>query len=67
TFAALITGELSVGIECNPLLGPQVYEIALKGLNGDTSIPSFIASNESVFTSAQGSAELQSILDGWKY
>jgi len=67
TFLAMISGELSVAVECNPLLGPQVYEIALKGLNGDTSIPSYIASNEAVFTAAQGAEELQSILDGWKY
>ncbi len=67
TFTALIAGELSAGIECNPLLGPQVYEVALKGLNGDTTIPSFIASQESVFTSAQGPAALQAILDNWKY
>jgi len=67
TFTALIAGELGAAVECNPLLGPQVYEIALKGLNGDTTIPSFVASQEGVFTAAQGPTELQSILDTWKY
>ncbi len=67
TFTALIAGELGAAVECNPLLGPQVYEIALKGLNGDTSVPSYIASQEGVFTAAQGATELQSILDSWKY
>lgn len=67
TFTALIAGELGAAVECNPLLGPQVYEIALKGLNGDTTVPSYIASQEGVFTSAQGPEALQAILDGWKY
>lgn len=67
TFTALISGELGAGIECNPLLGPQVYDIALKGLNGDITVPSFIASQEGVFTASQGPAALQAILDNWKY
>ena len=67
TFTALIAGELGAAVECNPLLGPQVYEVALKGLNGDTTIPSYIASQEGVFTAAQGPEALQAILDTWKY
>jgi galactofuranose transport system substrate-binding protein len=67
TFTALIAGELGAAVECNPLLGPQVYEVALQGLNGDTTIPSYIPSQEGIFTADQGPAALQAILDGWKY
>ena len=66
-FDLLIAGELGADVECNPLLGPQVYEIALKGLNGDTSMPSFVASQEGVFKASQGAEELKSIQSTWPY
>jgi ABC-type sugar transport system substrate-binding protein len=47
-FEAMINGELNVTVECNPLLAPQVYEAALKALNGE-SLPKWIPSNEDVF------------------
>jgi ABC-type sugar transport system substrate-binding protein len=47
-FNAMIAGDLNVTVECNPLLAPQVYEAALKALNGET-LPKFIPANESVF------------------
>jgi simple sugar transport system substrate-binding protein len=66
-FKYLITGELGADIECNPLLAPQVYEAALKGLNGDTSLPKWIPSEEGAFFAAQGAAALQEILKTRKY
>jgi len=66
-FDFLISGQLSADVECNPLLGPQVYEIALKGLNGDASMPSFVASQEGVFKASQGAEELKSIQSTWPY
>jgi galactofuranose transport system substrate-binding protein len=47
-FQAMIEGSLNVTVECNPLLGPQVYEAALKALNGE-ALPKWIPSNEEVF------------------
>ncbi len=66
-FAALIAGTLGADIECNPLLGPQVYEAALKGLNGDTTMPSYVASQEGQFFAAQGPDALKAILPTRKY
>jgi ABC-type sugar transport system substrate-binding protein len=66
-FQALIDGTMNADIECNPLLAPQVYEAALKGLNGDTSVPKWVPSNEGAFYASQGAAALQEILKTRKY
>jgi simple sugar transport system substrate-binding protein len=47
-FKAMIAGEINTVVECNPLLAPQVYEAALKALNGET-LPKWIPSQEGVF------------------
>src|SRR5687767_12049273 len=33
-FEAMIAGKLNATVECNPLLGPQFFELALKVVNG---------------------------------
>jgi galactofuranose transport system substrate-binding protein len=66
-FDAMISGKLNADIECNPLLAPQVYEAALAALNGDTSLPKWVPSNEGEFFAAQGPDELKSILATRKY
>lgn len=66
-FAAMIDGTLNADVECNPLLGPQVFEAALKGLNGDTTMPSYVASQESVFKASQGVDVLTELMNSWKY
>ena len=66
-FKYLISGKLGADIECNPLLGPQVYKAALDGLNGVTGQAAWVPSNEGEFFAAQGAATLQSILDTRKY
>jgi galactofuranose transport system substrate-binding protein len=66
-FKALISGELGADIECNPLLAPQVYDAALKALNGDTSLPKWVPSQEGEFFAAQGAAALTAILATRKY
>jgi ABC-type sugar transport system substrate-binding protein len=55
-FEAMIKGELNATVECNPLLAPQVYEAALKALNG-VSLPKWIPSNEEVYW-AEDAADL---------
>jgi ABC-type sugar transport system substrate-binding protein len=47
-FQAMIEGKLNVTVECNPLLGPQFFDIALKVVNGE-DVPKFIPSEESIF------------------
>jgi simple sugar transport system substrate-binding protein len=66
-FKYLISGELGADIECNPLLAPQVYEAALKAVNGDTSLPKWVPSQEGQFFAAQGADTLKGILATRKY
>lgn len=47
-FEAMIAGKLNATIECNPLLGPQFFELALKVINGE-SVPKWVPSEESIF------------------
>jgi len=47
-FKAMIAGDVNTVVECNPLLAPQVYEAALKALNGE-ELPKWIPSQEGVF------------------
>jgi ABC-type sugar transport system substrate-binding protein len=47
-FQAMIDGDLDVTVECNPLLGPQFYELALKVVNGE-EVPKWVPSEESVY------------------
>jgi simple sugar transport system substrate-binding protein len=47
-FEAMIDGKLNATVECNPLLGPQFFELALKVINGET-VPKWVPSIESVF------------------
>ena len=66
-FKYLISGEMGADIECNPLLAPQVYDAALKALNGDTSLPKWVPSQEGAFFAAQGADALKAILATRKY
>jgi galactofuranose transport system substrate-binding protein len=47
-FQAMIDGWIQADVECNPLLGPQVFDMALKLMNGE-KIEREILTNESVF------------------
>ncbi len=47
-FQAMIDGKLNATVECNPLLGPQFYELALKVVNSEP-VPKWVPSIESVF------------------
>jgi ABC-type sugar transport system substrate-binding protein len=47
-FQAMIDGKLNATVECNPLLGPQFFELALKVANHE-SVPKWIPSKESVY------------------
>jgi ABC-type sugar transport system substrate-binding protein len=47
-FEAMIDGKLNATIECNPLLGPGFFEIAMKVINGEP-VPKWVASEEGIF------------------
>ena len=47
-FEAMIDGKLNATVECNPLLGPRFFELALKVVNGE-QVPKWIKSEETVF------------------
>ena len=47
-FEAMIAGNLNATVECNPLLGPQFFELALKVVNGE-SVPKWVPSIEGIF------------------
>lgn len=47
-FEAMIAGKLNATVECNPLLGPQFFELALKVVNGE-AIPKWVPSIETIF------------------
>jgi ABC-type sugar transport system substrate-binding protein len=47
-FEAMIAGKLNATIECNPLLGPEFFEVALKVVNGE-QVPKWVPSKEGIF------------------
>jgi simple sugar transport system substrate-binding protein len=47
-FEAMIAGKLNATVECNPLLGPQFFELALKVVNGE-AVPKRVRSPETLF------------------
>jgi len=47
-FKAMIAGKLNATVECNPLLGPQFLELALKVVNGEP-VPKWVPSKEDIF------------------
>ena len=65
-FEAMIAGKLNATVECNPLLGPQFFELALKVVNGEP-VPKWIPSQESEFFASQGADVLNQILASRKY
>lgn len=65
-FDAMIAGKLNATVECNPLLGPEFLELALKVVNGE-SVPKWIPSKESQFLASQGADQLEQILATRKY
>ncbi len=56
-FEAMVAGKANVTIECNPLLGPQFFEVALKLANGEP-VEKWVKSNEGIFRQDTAAAEL---------
>lgn len=47
-FEAMAAGKLNATVECNPLLGPQFFDLALKVINNEP-VPKWVPSIESIF------------------
>jgi ABC-type sugar transport system substrate-binding protein len=47
-FQAMVDGWFQADVECNPMLGPQVAEMALKLMNGET-VEKEVPTNETVY------------------
>jgi simple sugar transport system substrate-binding protein len=56
-FEAMFVGKLNATIECNPLLGPQFFETALKLANGDP-VKKWVKSDEGIFRQDTAAQEL---------
>jgi galactofuranose transport system substrate-binding protein len=56
-FEAMKDGKLNVTVECNPLLGPQLFDLIEKVANKE-EIPKRVVSKEGVYEQAQAAAEL---------
>src|SRR5262245_14101897 len=54
---AMIAGKLNVTVECNPLLGPQLFETALKLANGEP-IEKWVKSKEGAYRQDTAAEEL---------
>ncbi|HEX7434987.1 MAG TPA: ABC transporter substrate-binding protein [Anaerolineaceae bacterium] len=65
-FEAMIAGKLNATVECNPLLGPEFLDLALKVVNGEP-IPRWVPSQEGQFFASQGADQLKQILATRKY
>jgi ABC-type sugar transport system substrate-binding protein len=56
-FEAMKDGKLNVTVECNPLLGPQLFDIIEKVVKGE-SVPKRVVTQEGVYEQAQAADEL---------
>jgi galactofuranose transport system substrate-binding protein len=56
-FEAMKDGKLNVTVECNPLLGPQLFDLVEKVAKGE-SVPKRVVSQEGVYDQSQAAEEL---------
>jgi simple sugar transport system substrate-binding protein len=56
-FEAMVAGEANVTVECNPMLGPQLFQAAAD-LKAGKSVPKWIKSNESVYRQETSAKDL---------
>ena len=56
-FEAMVAGKLNCTVECNPLIGPQLFDVIKKVAAGE-AVPKRIAVEEGVYDDSQAAAEL---------
>jgi simple sugar transport system substrate-binding protein len=62
-FQAMLDGKLNCSVECNPLLGPQLFDVVEKLKKGE-AVPKRIQTEEGVYEQSQVTAE---VLKGRQY
>lgn len=56
-FEAMAAGKLNATVECNPLIGPQLFD-AVEAIKAGKTLPKRVQVDEGVFTQDQAAAEL---------
>jgi ABC-type sugar transport system substrate-binding protein len=56
-FEAMAAGKLNCTVECNPLIGPQLFD-AVEAIMAKKTLPKRVQTEEGVFEQAQAAAEL---------
>ena len=56
-FEAMKEGKLNVTVECNPLLGPQLFDL-VEATAAKKEVPKRVVTQEGVFEQSQAAAEL---------
>lgn len=56
-FEAMVAGKLNCTVECNPLIGPQLFDLIEKVARGEP-VPARVAVEEGVFDQSQAAAAL---------
>lgn len=57
-FEAMVAGKLNATVECNPLLGPKVFDAIARMKNGET-LPKFIKSEDRLFTQETAAEDIK--------
>ena len=61
-FDAMVAGKLNCTVECNPLLGPQLFD-AVEAVLAGKQLPKRIGAEEGVYDQSQAAA----VIDSRKY
>jgi simple sugar transport system substrate-binding protein len=56
-FEAMVAGKLNCTVECNPLIGPQLFDIVAKVADGK-SVPARVAVEEGTYDESQAKEAL---------
>jgi len=54
-FEAMLAGKLNASIECNPILGPQTFDTAIRILKGE-KVPKWVVSEEGIYDQSNAAA-----------
>ena len=57
-FEAMVAGKLNCTVECNPLIGPQLFD-AVEAIVAGQSVPKRVVTEEGVFTQETAAEDIQ--------
>ena len=58
TFEAMVKGKLNCTVECNPLIGPQLFDAVAK-IMAKEQLPKRVVTEEGVFTQDQAAEAIK--------